>query len=264
MNPVRRILRLARESAFYFRSVWFLAVFRLRNRYVRTVVGLGWSLLHPITMVLTLSYVFTIIFPSKIGNYGVYLAAGLMPFTFLQICVTGMGGILPGRKPILDSTPMPPLVFVASEIVYEAMNFFIGFAALLALGFAFLIEPKLVHLFLPVAMAPIVIAGACLGTILAFVGPRYRDLSYLLGIFMSAAFWFVPIAYHWSAPPPAIAAFVQYNPITILISPIQVLVHGGVMPSMQLMIAAYAIALGLVPVAWKVYRALRRDIIFYL
>ena len=68
----------------YFSDIWRLRYFwmalvriDLRNRYRRSMIGIGWSLLHPIAMTIILSVVFSQLLKTPMKTYAPYVLSGL-------------------------------------------------------------------------------------------------------------------------------------------------------------------------------------------
>ena len=60
-----------------------LVVGELRVRYQRSILGFVWTLLNPLLMMVTLSWVFSQIV-TKVENYPLFLFAGMVPWIFLN------------------------------------------------------------------------------------------------------------------------------------------------------------------------------------
>ena len=74
----------------YVRTVWRCRFFwlslvkmDLRTRYRRSILGLGWSLLHPICMTIIICTMFHHILQVKIEEYAPFLMAGLACWTYI-------------------------------------------------------------------------------------------------------------------------------------------------------------------------------------
>src|SRR5919199_1280608 len=74
----------------YLAAVWRCRYFwlslvkmDLRTRYRRSVLGLGWSLLHPIAMTTILCAVFYSIFHKPIPVYAPFVLAGLATWNYI-------------------------------------------------------------------------------------------------------------------------------------------------------------------------------------
>src|SRR5712691_5286172 len=55
----------------------------LRTRYRRSILGMGWSLLHPIAMTTILCIVFSTIFKRDVLDYAPFLLAGLATWNYV-------------------------------------------------------------------------------------------------------------------------------------------------------------------------------------
>ena len=60
----------------------------LRTRYRRSVLGLGWSLLHPIAMTAVICTVFHQLFNQPVASYGPFLLSGITTWGFLSSVIT--------------------------------------------------------------------------------------------------------------------------------------------------------------------------------
>ncbi|EWY40646.1 hypothetical protein N825_34780 [Skermanella stibiiresistens SB22] len=187
-------------------------------------------------------FAFGLIIKVPIDNYFVYLAAGLLPWTFLSQSLITSATSITSRKATCQNTAMPHWIFVLSDISCELFATLIAMSLLLAVAIvtsdhAFLI----VTLIVPVLL-PIVIFTYGAGLVVAYLGVLYRDLPHLLNLFFSVMFWLTPIIYHWTMVPKTIEVFVKYNPLAMLVGSVQVLLHGGAAPTTDLLIATYVIA----------------------
>ena len=66
----------------YRDMVYSLVKRELRGRYQKSVLGMLWTFLNPFFQIVIYTFVFTIIFPSSIENYYIYLMTGIIPWNF--------------------------------------------------------------------------------------------------------------------------------------------------------------------------------------
>ena len=245
------------------RTVRYMAVTALWRRYLGSIGGMLWSLLSPLCTILIYWVAFKFFLRVAVEGYFIWLVSGLLPWLFLNSAITvGMNSIL-SREGIIHATTVNRLVFVLTDVMVEFLHLCIAFVVLI--GVVSLVErpPTLLILFLPVVVLPIVITAFGLAVALAYVAVRLRDTAYLVGILLGFIFWLTPILYHWSTVPEPMRYFVQYNPFSLLLAPIQVLLHAGEIASFRLLAAAYAIALACIALGAWAYRKFDRDTIYY-
>ncbi len=256
MSTLRSIQALVRD-------VVQLAYFNVYRRYCGSFLGVGWSLLSPLATIGAYYLVFKIFFRVPIENFAIYLSAGLMPWLCLVNAVTATAVELPVQREVIENNIRSPIIYLFATVIAEWSFLVISYVALsLIVILAGLGTWKM--LALPIFLLPLFVFTIASGTIAGYLGVHFRDIPHLLRIFFQAAFWFVPIVYHWSLVPPQLSAFIQYNPFSLLISPSQIILHGDAYPSFVLVLAGILLAVGWALVAVYVHRKFSRRIVYHL
>ena len=70
------------DSRFLLRQI-VLKDFRIRYRNMS--LGIFWSVLNPMVMIVLLTFIFTQVFVSKTPNYPMVILTGLIPFNFFSL-----------------------------------------------------------------------------------------------------------------------------------------------------------------------------------
>lgn len=250
-------------SAGILRTVWFLARTALSRRYLNSVGGLLWSLLSPLATILIYWLAFTHFIRVAVDGYFVWLVSGLLPWMFISAALNAAMNSILSREGILHATTVNRLVFVLADVTVEFMHLGIAMLALVTVVSVAYHPLEWTILALPAVALPLVGAVYGVAVVLAYVAVRLRDTAYLMGAFLGLMFWLTPILYHWSTVPEPFSYFVQYNPFSLLIAPIQILVHAGDIASLRLLAAAYAIAAACLALAAWAHRKFDRDTIYY-
>lgn len=256
-GPVSRLRHLV-NTAF------FLGWTRLRRRYVGSTLGALWSLANPIATTLILFLVFAHFMRVPVPNYGLYLVAGIIPWTFLATSLNAATQSLTSRREVLQSSLVSPVVFVVADVAAELIMFAIAYLALLVLAWIIFGPPSLVVLALPIVLLPLVVFTGAVGIAVAFLSARFRDVPHLLQVFLAMMFWLVPVVYAVDMVPEPFRFVVNYNPFALMILPATLVVHGGILPSAKLFATSVGMAALACLLAWWIQRALRRDLVFHL
>jgi len=259
-----RVRSLATDLSRQIKVVVFLAREQLYRRYCRSMLGLAWSLLQPLSYILVLTFVFTVIMPVNTDRFVIYLSAGLMPWTLLSNALATGTRSLADRRTILESSPLDGLVFILADTSTEVLSFLPGYGLLVTIVVAMRPDSLLVVVALPFVLLPLVLFVYSGAVAIAYLSTRFNDMPHLLQIILTIMFWLVPIVYNVQSVPPEFLPLIKLNPITLLISPSQIVLHGGVLPTAKHMAAAFGLAFcamaGAGAICWK----LRRQSIFHL
>jgi len=224
------------------KAVHFIARVSLYKKYCGSLIGMGWSLLNPLVQLIVYFFAFGLIIKVPIENYFVYLAAGLLPWSFISNSLVNSATAITSRKGTCQNTAMPHWIFVLSDISCELFATLIAMSLLLAVAIVTSDNALLIVALIVPVLLPVVIFTYGAGLVVAYLGVLYRDLPHLLNLFFSIMFWLTPIVYHWTMVPKAIEVVVKYNPFAMLVGSVQVLLHGGAAPTPDLLFATYAIA----------------------
>ena len=252
-----------REGLLILHSIMYLAYSQIYRRYCGSLLGLGWSLMSPMIMIAAYYLAFRIFFRVPIENFAVYLAAGLMPWLFVVNSVIASAKTLTNHRDVLENYTISPLLFLFSTVMAEWLFFLMSYVV--AIIFAAISDlTNWTTLLLPVYLMPLFIFTAASGVIIGYASVHFRDIPHLLGVFFALAFWFVPIVYHWSFIPEGYVDIIRYNPLSILITPSQVILHGNALPSLKVFLAGIYLSLIWVAFALYIHRRFRKRIVYYL
>src|SRR5262245_11940489 len=108
----------------------------LRTRYRRSVLGMGWSLLHPIAMTAVLCAVFHVIFKPAQGVawYAPFLLAGLACWQFIVTVTTNGCQCLFQGEAYIRQYPAPMAIYPLRTALGGTVHFGIALAVVIALA----------------------------------------------------------------------------------------------------------------------------------
>jgi lipopolysaccharide transport system permease protein len=190
------LLNLYRHRGYILRT----ALADVRNRYAGSAMGFVWNILQPLAQIAIFSLVFTKIMPTKLAGadappYLLYLCSFLLPWNaFSDSIVRGTGTFLDNAV-YLRKLPIPEQVFSAQTGVAASLSLCISFSLLLIVALLIGHVPGWPWLLLPIPLALLIGLGCGLGMLLGSINVFIRDVGQLVPIFLSLAFWSVPICY---------------------------------------------------------------------
>lgn len=242
--------------------LWTLVERQLRLRSKRSVMGILWPLLSPFFLLALYSFVFASVFDVPVEDYGVYLFAGLLPWTFLVQTINDSLQSISLEPDLVRRAPFPYQFLPLSRVVVMVLPFLVllaGFVVYAATVGDRPFEPLLVPaLVLPVLS--LVLLGATLAMLLALIDVFSRDLRHLLNNLLTVWFFLVPIVYHRRMVSERVRWFTAADPMAWIVAQFRDVLYDGRIdrPAVHLLTLVGCSLLFLVGLA--VFRRLARDL----
>ena len=235
-----------------------------KQKYKRTVLGMGWSILSPLLTLLVMRLVFTQFFGRNMPHYTTYLFAGNLMFSYYREATSGGMHALMANKGIFTKINVPKYLFLLTKNGSSIINFgltllvFFLFAAIDGVAFSF----KFIAILYPILCLMVFNIGV--GLILSALFVFFRDISYLYDVFTMLLMYMSAIFYTVDNYAPSIQRLFLINPVYCAIKYVRLVVLDGTIPSVQfhLLLAAYA-ALALL-LGGLVYKKKNHEFLYYV
>ncbi len=260
MEWTKKTIEKARKSAFLFSE---LVKRDFKQKYKRTVLGMGWSVLSPLLTLLVMKIVFTQFFGRHTPHYTTYLFSGTLLMGFYKEATkSGMSSLMDNAK-IISKINVPKYLFLFSKNISALVNFaltlvvYFIFCALDGITFG----PHMLALLYPVLCLTVMNIG--IGMVLSAMYVFFRDTRYLYDVFLTLLNYLSAIFYQVDKYPPAVQKLFLLNPVYCNIKYFRVITMEGTIPSLQyhLLLAFYALvflALG----CW-IYKKKNHEFVYY-
>ena len=183
-----------------FRDLLFNLVVRdLKVRYRNSVLGILWSWLNPLFMMVVYTVVFTVMYSGNFGierkMFPVFILVGLLPWNFFSGAVTQSVGSIVDNSNLVKKVYFPreilPLSVVASSLVHFGISLLVLFPMMLISNVQITFE----MLFLPVIILIQFCLVAGISFLLSTLNVFYRDTKVITDVGMMAWFFVTPIFY---------------------------------------------------------------------
>lgn len=232
-------------------------------RYKRSVLGIAWTMLQPLGMMIVLTIVFSQLF-SDVDGYAAYVLGGLMPWIFFAQTTTSeihqsvWGGTLMRRIYV------PYTAFPAAAVGTGVVNLLLSIIPLLGMMLVVGRPIRWTILFLPIPIVLLAAFALGVGLLLSSLAVRFPDVAEMYQILLQAWMYLTPIMYPSDILPDAIRNVLLYlNPMYYLILLFRVPIYDGVLPSLPLCLAAAVISFTTLVVGW-IYFSYQTDKFAYI
>lgn len=233
-------------------------------RYRNMSLGVFWSLLNPLTMVVLLTFVFTKIFRTQVPYYPLYVLCGLIPYNFFTLAWVSATTSISENAALVKRVKMPtallPMVSVLSNTIHLLIQMLLILVLVVWYGLPFTWH----YAWLPVIWGLELLFLYGLGLAAGSLHVVLRDVRYVVESVNLVLFWLVPIFYSFAMVPQEYRSLYEFNPVAALVLATQnvILEHRSPRPVLLWKMALVAL-LFLCAGAW-IFSRLRKRFYRYL
>ena len=248
------------ELAHFRQLIGLLVARELKVRYKRSVLGLLWTMLNPLVLMVVYTVVFTTIMPTTQKNFAIFLLAGLLPWIFFSgALLQGLTSVLTNQD-LIRKVRVPQAVFPLSVVASNLVNFGLSLAPLFLL-MAVAGQPfTSALLFLPVATLLITLFTSGVTLLLSSFTVFFRDVRHLTEVGLQVLFYLTPVLYGFEQLQGRSAWWfdifrtaLSINPLSYLVPLVRDPVYYGRIPPPATLALATAIALSTLVLGFRVF-----------
>jgi lipopolysaccharide transport system permease protein len=204
-------------EAWKFRDLLFaLAARDLKLRYKQTALGAIWVIIQPLMAAGVFSFVFGKVarLPSDGVPYLLFAFAGLLGWNLFSSTVTKCSACLTGNSQLISKVFFPRLLLPLSTVPSVLVDFAVAAGMMAVLMGIYGVVPGWGILLLPFWMAVLLMLALGVGLCAAALAVPYRDVQYIIPVFIQILLYASPIAYAVSAVPEHLRGFYLLNPLS--------------------------------------------------
>ena len=171
-----------------------LTIRDLKVRYKNSVLGVGWSLLNPLLMMLVFTVVFTVMLvQSNLPAYPAFILCGILPWNFFSASVMGGTSSIVANSHLIKKVYFPREVLPISIILSNLVNFLIALPVYFGLGLLLGVRLTSWALLLPVVIVVQMIFTTGVSLFLSAINVFYRDVQQIMEVVILAWFFVTPV-----------------------------------------------------------------------
>lgn len=210
----------------------------IKIKYRKSVLGVLWTLLNPLFMMIVLSVVFSNLFKFDVENFPVYLLSGQLIFNFFSESTTNAMSAILANGSLIKKIYVPKYLFVLSRVFSSTINLLASFTAMVCVMLAMRVDLHYTVLLVPIPLLFIVMFSLGVGLLLSALTVKFRDIMHLYSVFVTALMYLTPVIYPMSILPMWLKPIVTLNPITNILEMFRAVMLYNSFPSIKSMFIA--------------------------
>lgn len=240
-----------------------------KRKYRRSVLGIAWSVLNPLMMMIVMSVVFSFVFRADIENYPLYLILGNITFSFMSESTSQALMSFIDAAPLLKKVRVSRFVFPVQKVLFALVNFTFSLVAVALVMLWFRVVPTRHIIWLPVCLFLLVLFCSGIGLIVGSLAVFFRDVVHLWSVILTAwtyltpIFW-VPTQLAANGAPTWVMSIVELNPMYGFVTFMRDIFLWNQNPSMQTLGLCVFWAVIMLGIGILVFRKTQHKFILYI
>jgi lipopolysaccharide transport system permease protein len=225
------------------RELMFFFVWRdLKVRYRQTAFGAAWAVMQPVLLMIVFSVSVGRI--SGVGPknlpYPLFAFAGLVPWTLFASSLTSASNSLVSSEAIITKVYFPRLLLPFAAVGSFIIDFLVAMVVLLVLMLYYGTVPTIAVVWLPLFTLFALVTALGVGTWLAAINVRYRDVKYVVPFLVQTWMFASPVIYVSTLIPDNWRWLYALNPMTGVLDGFRWALIGGSRPDSLILVSAAA------------------------
>ena len=239
----------------------------LKARYIGSFMGLFWSVIHPIVLLVSYTFVFSYIMGQKprpetgTTSFPLFLFCSILPWLFFQEALQRSSTVIIENANLVTKTLFPSEILPLAVLLAAVVNHLIGFAILLCIIFFVVGKVSLFILLVPVYLLLLILFTLGISWCVSSLNVFVRDISQVLTVILTFWFWFTPIFYTWDRFPKKLLFLVKLNPMAHVVMGYRDCLLRRQMPNLKILSVLAVVSLAIFAAGGFFFRKTKREFV---
>ncbi len=210
-----------------------------QQRYVGSAAGWMWSLIHPLVLLASYTFIFSVCLKTPPGtgalteNYTLFLFTGMLPWLLFSETVMRSSGSIVEQANLVTKTVFPSEIVPVSIFLSSLLSHTLTVVVLVGIiGFMLgHISPMLI--FLPVFTLLLGMFAIGIGWVAAALQVYLRDTAQVVTVGLTFWLWLTPIFIGEDRFPPSVHFILAVNPLAYVVQAYRLMLLGKEMPPLH-------------------------------
>ena len=257
LTPLREIIQ-------YRSLLRDLVVRDLKVRYKRSALGIAWTMLNPLLMMVVFTVVFARFLRFPIAHFTVYFLCAFLLWNFVSQTTSWSTACFLGYAPLIRKIYVPKTVLILSTVFSGLVNLLLALVPL-ALIMVLVGHPFTAKLaFIPIPLILTTLFALGLSLFLAPLCVMFSDIGQIYQVLLVAWMYLTPIFYPVEIVPSDYRILVDANPMTYFVEAFRAPIYRGVLPDGPTMIGATVFAVASLVIGWTLFQRYSERIAYYV
>lgn len=225
-----------------------------KTKYKRSVLGVLWSFLNPLLMMMVQYIVFSTLFKSSVPNFALYLIIGIVCFNFFNECAGMCLTSITGNASLITKVYVPKYIYPVSRMLSSMINLFLSFIPLILVMIITQVDISKSMILIPIPIICLAAFSLGIGMILATMMVFFRDTQFLWGVISMIWMYITPIIYPESILPQRFLFFFKLNPLYHIVRMVRIMLMDGISPEPKAYLISIVMSFGTLVIGAVIFK----------
>jgi len=188
------------KELFKYRELLYMITYRdIKVRYKQSIMGFMWAILMPVLIVLSgviVRYGYAVASHAPLKTADIAgVAVKALPWAFLVSSIRFACLSLISNKELVTKIYFPKEIFPIAAILASLFDFVVASAALVIFLLILRVGWSLYLTWVPALLVTMVLLAAGIGMIVSAAGLYFRDVKFIVEVFLTFGIFFTPVFY---------------------------------------------------------------------
>lgn len=235
-----------------------------KRKYRRSVLGVVWSVLNPLLMMVVLTAVFSYMFKFNIEHFPLYLILGNVLFSLMSDSTSAAMGSIVESSSLIKKIRIEKAIFPIEKVIFTLVNFGFSLVAVVLVMIFLQVLPTWHLVFLPLLLVFVVLFSMGLSLLISALGVFFRDVFHFWDVIIAAWTYATPLFYPMDLLEPWMQQVMQFNPMYHYVSYFRDITMYATIPGVTENLICLGMAVVTFIIGLAVFRKTEKKFILYV
>ncbi len=208
----------------------------LKVKYRRSALGLLWSILNPLLMMLVITTVFQYVMKfdtSQISDFTIFYLTGSLIFNFVSESTSTALTSIVSASSLIKKVYIPKYIFPLEKTLFSFVNLLFSLIALVIMLIVRQTPITWTVILFPIPLVYTLVFCIGFGLILSALNVFFRDVAHLYAVWITAWMYLTPVIYSVDMLPEWMRPIMKINPLYHYITYFRNVVMDGIVPDLK-------------------------------
>lgn len=185
----------------------------IKLKYKNSYLGVLWSFLNPLLMMIVLTIIFSEVFKNNIENFPVYVLTGRLIYSFFSEATNFAMNSIQVNSQLIKKIYVPKYFFPLSKICSSFLTSLVSLIPILIVMIITRMDFSIYNLLVFIPLIQILLISAGIGLIIATIAVFFNDLKHLYSVLLMLLMYMTPIFYPEEIIPEQFKWIIELNPL---------------------------------------------------